>query len=452
MIVEHRSTLPASAAEAFAWHARPGAFERLTPPWERVRLVTPHPGLAAGVAVELEVGVGPLSTSWVARHTVVEPPTRFVDVQERGPFARWEHEHRFGELAPGSSELIDRVSFELPAGPLGELGEPFVRRKVLRMLRYRHRITSGDLAMHAAYPGPRLTIAVSGASGLVGRALTAALGTGGHRVRRLVRRPAREGEIQWSPGPIGPAALADVDAVIHLAGDSIADGRWTAARKERIRRSRVEGTTRLAEAIAASSPRPRTLLVASAMGIYGDRGDELLDESSPTGEGFLAEIGRAWEAASDPARAAGVRTVAMRFGLILSPAGGALRKLLLPFRLGGGGRLGSGQAWMSWIGIDDVVGSIVHLLAREDLSGPVNVVTPSPVRNAEFTAVLGRVLRRPTLMTVPGSLLRLLYGEMADEALLASNRLAPGVLERSGYRYRHADLEAALRHLLGRGA
>ncbi|MGE0553079.1 MAG: TIGR01777 family oxidoreductase [Gemmatimonadales bacterium] len=452
MHVEHRSTMPASASEAFAWHARPGAFERLLPPWERVRLARPHPGLVEGSEVELEVGIGPLSTAWVARHTAVEPPARFVDIQARGPFARWEHEHRFAELAPARSELIDRVTFELPAGPIGELGEPFVRRKVLRMLRYRHRITSGDLAMHAACAGPRLTIAVSGSSGLVGRALVAALGTGGHRVVRLVRRPAREGEIQWAPGPIAPDALAGVDAVIHLAGESIAGGRWTTARKERIRRSRVDGTRRLSEAVAACSPRPRTLLVASAMGIYGDRGDEPLEEGAKTGAGFLAEVGRAWEAASDPARAAGIRTVVMRFGLILSPAGGVLQRLRLPFLLGGGGRLGNGRAWMSWIGIDDVVGSIVHLLAREELDGPVNVAAPTPVQNAEFTAVLGRVLRRPTLLTVPAGALRLLFGEMADEALLASSRLVPGVLLRSGYRFRHTDLESALRHLLGRGA
>jgi uncharacterized protein len=453
MIVEHRSHLPVTPEAAYAWHARPGAFERLAPPWERVRLREPHPGLAEGARVTLDVGLGPLRRTWVARHEAVRPGRGFVDVQEEGPFARWRHHHLF-EPAGGGCELVDRVELELPGGPAGELLEPFVRRRLVRTLRYRHRVVAGDLALHARYAGPRLRVAISGASGLIGSALAAVLTTGGHEVLRLVRRAAGPGEARWDPagGTLDPEALAGCDAVIHLAGASIAGRRWSDAQMRRIRESRTGGTALLAGAAARASRRPRVLVSASAVGLYGDRGDDVLSEASAPGEGFLPEVGLAWEAAAGPARAAGIRTVHPRFGLVLSPAGGLLDRVLLPFRLGVGGPIGDGRHWMSWIGIDDVAGAVLHALATEDLEGPVNVVAPEPVRNAEFGRVLGRVLRRPAVLPVPALALRLAFGRLADEALLASTRVIPEALEASGYAFRHRDLEAALRHLLGRGA
>lgn len=302
---------------------------------------------------------------------------------------------------------------------------------------------------------PGLHIAVTGASGLIGSLLIPALTAGRHRVTRVVRHPAGPGEIRWDPGGSGldPALLRGVDAVVHLAGENIAGGRWTQARKHRILESRRLGTRLLAQAIARASPpdRPRVLVSASAIGIYGDRGDELLTEESPPGRGFLPEVARVWEAETHAAEAAGVRVVRLRIGLLITPAGGLLRRMLPPFRLGIGGRLGSGTAWMSWISADDLVGAFEHALTAESIQGPVNAVGPAPVRNAEFTRELGRALRRPTLFPVPRTALRLLFGRMADEAILASARVVPGVLLESGYRFRHPTLGAALTHVLGSG-
>ena len=453
MIVERRTEVGAPAEEVFRWHARPGAFERLVPPWESVRLRAPHPGLVEGSRALLAVTVGPLTTNWVARHEGVEPGRGFVDVQESGPFARWRHEHRFEPLGTERCVLVDRVDFELPGGPLGELAEPFVRKKLRHTLRYRHEVTAADLALHHGFRDrPRLTVAITGGSGLVGRALAALLTTGGHRVVQLVRRPAGVGEISWDPagGRLDPAALAGIDAVVHLAGESIAAGRWTATRKDRIRSSRIAGTTTLARAIAAASPRPRVLISASAIGWYGNRGDDRLDEAARPGTGFLAEVGRAWEAATTPASDAGVRVVPARFGIILSPAGGALAKMLVPFSVGAGATLGSGQQWTSWISIDDCVGALAHILCSE-VAGPVNFVAPTPVTNAEYTSTLARVLHRPAWFGVPASLLRLRFGELADEGLLASTRVSPNRLVESGYSFRHPTLTGALEHVLGRG-
>jgi uncharacterized protein (TIGR01777 family) len=299
---------------------------------------------------------------------------------------------------------------------------------------------------------PGLHVAVTGARGLIGSALLKHLTSQGHRVSALVRRPADRGEISWDPeaGTLDPRDLQGVDAVIHLAGENVGT-RWTVERKRRIKSSRIEGTRLLAESIARARPQPRVLISASAIGIYGNRGDEVLTENSPAGDpklDFLADVGREWEAAAEPARAAGVRVIHPRFGVVLSPEGGALKKMLLPFRLGLGGRLGNGTQWMSWISIEDVVGAILHTLLLESFSGPVNLVAPEPVRNRDFTTILGRVLSRPTPFAVPAAALRLALGEMADSTLLASTRVLPKRLLASGYRFEHQDVGAALRQVL----
>jgi uncharacterized protein len=296
-------------------------------------------------------------------------------------------------------------------------------------------------------------IAVSGASGLIGRALVTELTRRGHRVSRMVRRAAGPGEISWDPaeGRLAPAHLEGTDAVVHLAGENVG-ARWTAARKARIRTSRIASTRLLSETIARLQPRPAVLISASAVGIYGNRRDELLTEVSPPGDPneFLVSVAQEWERAADPARAAGVRVVHTRFGLVLSPDGGALKKMLPPFRLGLGGRLGSGRQWMSWISIDDVIGAILHALSSPGLRGSVNVTSPEPVTNRDFTRILGRVLGRPTPFPVPALILRLALGEMAEGALLASARVLPSQLLKSGYRFNYPDLESALRHVLGK--
>ncbi len=297
-----------------------------------------------------------------------------------------------------------------------------------------------------------MRVLMSGSSGLLGSAIAQALEAKGVLVGRLVRggTPSSAAHIRWEPGKTLDL-IPGFDAVIHLAGESVV-GRWTASKKARIRDSRVLGTRTLAEALARVEPKPRVFVVASAIGFYGDRGDEILREDSVSGTGFLAEVCREWEAAADPAVQAGVRVVHIRIGVVLSRQGGALDKMLLPFRLGLGGKLGSGRQWWSWIHVDDIVGAVQHILSNEAVRGPVNLVAPNPVTNAEFTAALGKVLSRPAILPAPAFALRLAMGEMADGALLASARVEPARLLASGYAFRFPELSAALENILGKRA
>ncbi len=297
-----------------------------------------------------------------------------------------------------------------------------------------------------------MKVLLSGAGGLIGSELGSHLSKKGEEVGRLVRAksgaPGRQ--VLWNPVAriLDAKGLEEFDAVIHLAGDPIAEGRWTPEKKARIRDSRVKGTRFLSEAVARLSKPPKAFLCASAVGFYGDRDNELLTEESRAGEGFLPDVGREWEEACRPAEQAGIRVVNLRFGIVMSPKGGALQKMLTPFRFGLGGRLGSGKQWMSWISLPDVAGAIHHALTNESLRGPVNIVSPNPVTNQEFTLSLGRALHRPAVFPVPAFLVRLLFGEMADAALLASTRVEPKRLKATGYRFRHPELEPALRDLL----
>lgn len=298
-----------------------------------------------------------------------------------------------------------------------------------------------------------MKVLISGASGLVGGALVPHWTAAGHTVLRLVRsKTPGEGEIGWDPrgGKLEPSDLEGVDAVVHLAGENIASGRWTAARKREIRDSRVRGTRLVAEALAKCERAPRVLIAASAIGFYGDRGEEELTEDSENGEGFLAEVCREWEEASRAAREDGIRVVNARIGVVLSKEGGALKKMLMPFRLGLGGRIGSGRQSMSWISLDDLVLVLDRVLNDDSLSGPVNAVSPNPVSNAEFTRTLGRALGRPTIFPMPAFAARLAFGEMGDELLLSSQRVVPRKLLAAGFEFRYPALENALRHVLAK--
>ena len=331
----------------------------------------------------------------------------------------------------------------------------FVRHKLERLFYYRHRVTLNDIATHGEVRGGvPMKILVTGSTGLVGRTLVPFLTGRGDSVIRLVRSTSKsEGaKVHWNPamGSIDAARLEGLDAVVHLAGESIATGRWTAEKKIRIRESGVRGTRLLCESLARLGQPPRVLVSASAIGYYGDRGDEILREESTSGSGFLAEVCREWEAATESAVQKRIRVVHLRIGVVLSPLGGALAKMLLPFRMGLGGIIGSGRQFMSWIALDDLVGSITYALTTDVIRGPVNAVAPHPVMNREFTKTLGRVLGRPTLFPMPAFAARLAFGEMADELLLSSTRVEPARLSATGYVFRHATLEGALRHLLGR--
>jgi uncharacterized protein (TIGR01777 family) len=447
------SVIDAPASVVGAWHARRGAFERLVPPWDHITREGDDEGIANGSVAHLRMHQGPLSVRWDALHEEVDLPRRFVDVQTRGPFHAWRHEHAFDER-DDATLLSDRVTYTLPLRPFSTVAEPFVARMLERMFSYRHRVTSLDLRAHAQFGAEPMKVAITGAGGLVGSALVPFLTTGGHDVVRLVRGASTGAadEVAWDPQRpvLDGRALTDVDAFVHLAGEPIGEGRFSTEQKRRIVESRIEATRNLATAIASLEHKPRVIVSASAIGFYGDRGDEILDEKSAHGTGFLAEVCVGWEQAWRPAIDAGIRVVMLRTGVVLTPRGGALAKLLPVFRLGVGGPVGTGAQWMSTIALDDLLDVVLRALVDERLVGPVNAVGPEPLTNRAFSKTLGRVLSRPAFARVPSAALRIAFGEMAEETILASQRVTPQRLLDVGHRFRFSTVEEALRHVLGR--
>ena len=448
MAVVHSSVVDASREEVFAWHARPGAIQRLLPPWQPINVISEAASLADGRAV---LGL-PAGLRWTAQHHPrgYDPPACFLDTLVRNgwrsfPVAlmgKWQHEHRFDVVDAARTRVTDRVDTPLPASLLQQ------------MFRYRHRQLAEDLASHqwSRIHGQRpATVAVTGSSGLIGTALTAFLSAGGYRVIRLVRRqPEGEAERRWNPDSPDTDLLDGVDAVVHLAGASIAD-RFTEAHKNAVRGSRIEPTRRLAECAAAATDGPSVFVCASAIGVYGyDRGDAQLDESATKGRGFLSDVVASWEKATAPATAAGMRVVTVRTGIVQTPRGGTLRLMRPLFAAGLGGRLGSGRQWLSWIDIDDLIDIYHRALVDPALSGPINAVAPHPVRNAEYTSTLARILHRPALLAVPAFGPALLLGEQgARELATASQWVVPGRLIDAGHRFRRSSVEQCLRYQLG---
>jgi len=450
-IFERTTHVDATPGELFAWHTRPGAFERLTPPWEPVEVVERTGSIKDGDRLVMQVG--PLKQRWVAEHTDYIEGEQFVDVQLEGPMAYWRHTHRC-EADDDGALLRDRIEYALPMGVFGRVfGSRFMRRKLERMFAYRQRVTAGDVASHAQAEGSK-TIMVTGASGMVGSALVPFLTTGGHRVVRAVRNltsPASPGEISWtqSSGYLEGEALDELDAVIHLASEPIDTGRWSELKKERIRGSRAYTTWNLAKALARLDRPPRVLIAASACGFYGGAGGPFTEDDAP-GAGFLAEVCSSWEDALEPAREAGIRVVPLRFAFILGYTGGALAKIVPIFKLGLAGKVGGGRQTVNWISLEDAVGVIYHAMIRDEITGPVNAVSPNPVSNATFAHTLGRVLNRPALFTLPAGAARAVFGEKAEELLLSGGHVEPRRLMDTGYTFRFPELEGALRHVLGR--
>ena len=452
MGIEFESVVDHPLDEVFAWHTRPGAMRRLVPPWQPMTVVAETSSLADGRAI---LGL-PGGLRWVAQHEPAgyDPPHRFVDVLSSDGLrslparlvARWRHTHEFEDASDAGAartRVHDRVEAPVPGAALRST---FV---------YRHRQLADDLAAHqdAALCGPRpLVIAVTGSSGLVGSQLTAMLSTGGYEVIRLVRSsPSRPGERQWDPQRPVPGLLDGVDAVVHLAGESIA-GRFTDAHRQSIRDSRIEPTRRLAE-LAGRTAGVRVFVGASAIGYYGfDRGDALLCEESMRGDGFLADVVADWEAATAPAAEAGLRVALVRTGIVQAANGGTLRLMRPLFSAGLGGRLGTGRQWLSWIGLDDLVDVYYRAIYDERLTGPVNAVAPNPVRNVDYTKALAHVLHRPAILPVPSLGPRILLGEQgARELAQASQRVLPTKLQALGHRFRQPAVEEALAHQLGHG-
>ena len=445
-----RSHIQAPAGDLRAWHANPGAFQRLTPPWLDARVQAASGGIDPGDTVSLRVPVlGLLGFTWNLRHDALPDGDGFVDIQESGPFTAWRHEHRFIPTGEMTSVLEDHITYSTPA-PAGRL----IQSRLEDLFRFRHHRTRIDLARHTTtgFDAP-LRIVVSGASGLVGSRLVPFLRAGGHTVHTLVRRqPASPEEIFWDParGEIDADALEGVDAVIHLAGASIAGGLWTTKRKHLIRDSRVDSTTLLATTLARLHRKPAVFVSTSAVGFYGDGGATPLTEDAPGGEGFLADVVREWEAAARPAADAGIRVVHPRFGVVVAGDGGMVPLLRHVFRAGIGGRLGDGKQYMAWIALEDLLGILLESVANPDLEGPVNAVSPQELTNDAFTRLMGHVFRRPAIMRVPAFAMRLAAGQLADELILTSQRVIPDRLARAGFRFEYPSLESTLRHEFGR--
>ncbi len=445
---ERRTVMPVSADELCAWHGRPGAFERLNPPFAPVEVEERSGGLEVGARTVIKMPMGPVKQRWVAEHTAYEPGRMFRDEQTSGPFAKWVHTHRFEPRSDGTSELIDTIEYELPMGPVGSFfGGPFTTDTLERMFAFRHAVTRNDLVRHAAFAKkPKLTFAVTGASGLVGSALIPFLTTGGHTVR-AVKRQGTE---------FDASALEGADVIVNLAGAGIADERWTDARKKLLVDSRVDYARRLIAALQRTGSKPKVWIQGSAIGIYGDRGDEVLTEASAPGETgdraarFLSKLCVEWEAAGQEAEALGARVVHLRTGIVQSALGGALAKMMPAFKLGAGGPIAGGKAWQSWLSNEDLLGIILFVAQTESMVGPVNAVAPHPVTSFEYAKVLGRVLHRPAVAPLPAFALRAMFGELAEGALLASTRVEPAKLVNAGFRFLHPTLEDALRFTLGR--
>ena len=494
----HTTVLPHARADVFAWFERPGAFVRLTPPFAARVIREPSHGIEPGSTAALGMGapgglglwLGAVAGSvagvlpprarnldilhpqlrWEALHTALTPGRSFTDVMTDGPLTSWTHTHTFDDGAePGTTLMTDIVDYQLPAVAATDGIHRRFEAELARIFAYRERQLAGDLAFHAAHAGRPRTIAVSGASGLIGSQLCALLAGGGHRVLRLVRRPpSTPDEVFWDParGVLDPAALAGCDVVVNLAGHGIG-GRFTAKTKDAIYRSRIEGTALLARTLAslADDGVPRGLVSGSAVGYYGatphgatgtaaQQHVEPLTEAAPAGNDFLAHVCHDWEVSCTPAAEAGVRVVTVRTGIVLSPGGGVLQRFLPLYLAGVGGPLGRDQ-WQSWIGIDDIAGIFAHAAlspagSAAALHGPVNGVAPHPVTAAGFAHTLAGVLHRPAAVKVPALGPRLLLGgQGAQELALADQRISSAKIEAAGYQFRHRSLELALRHVLG---
>lgn len=451
-----RTTVPHPPEEVFAWHERPGALERLTPPWETVTVRRRDGGIRDGATVVLTLKKGPMDLTWEVVHRDYEEGRQFVDEQVSGPFDRWVHHHRFLPAGDGGCIVEDEIEWEPPLGSAGDLlAAPVVQRDLERSFAFRHRRLAHDLELHARFANrPRLSVAITGSSGLIGTALGHLLTSGGHRVVPMVRDRDRavDGAVYWNveEGVVDVEGLRGVDALVHLAGEPIKAMRWTEAKKKAIRDSRVKGTELVARTMAGFHDGPSTLVMASAVGYFGGRGEEILTEASSPGRDFLARTCVEWEGAADRAQRSGIRVVKIRNGLVVSPRGGALPLTISAFKTGVGGRVGSGRQYVAWVDLDDLTGIYHHALMDSSVKGVLLGTGPHPITNSTFTDVLGRVLNRPTLIPVPAFVVKAALGQMGKELLLQGQRVRPAATVAAGYRFRHESFEESLRHQLGR--
>ena len=450
-----RVLIDAPHSEVFAWHERDGVLQRLSPPWEPIRIIRREGGIRDGATTLLEVKTGPIKYRWHAVHRNYQKDRIFQDVQVEGPFDSWEHTHRFYRHGTNRTILVDEVRYRLPFHSVtGFLLSGLVNRKLSRVFQYRHKTLKTDLDVVLGYGDRKpLRIAVTGSTGLIGSSLVPFLETAGHEVRCFLReKPDDPRHAYWDPEKniLNTKDLEGYDVIIHLAGENISDSRWTAEKKRKIISSRLHSTLMLSKSISELESPPESFLCASAIGYYGNRGAWILTEKASPGNDFISEVCRLWENATRPAKKRGVRVVNLRIGLVLTPSGGALGKMLPVFRAGLGARIGSGNQFVSWISIDDVLYAIYHIMMTKSLSGPVNLVSPKPETNYRFGKILSRVTRRPYRLVVPESAIRLLLGQRGMEIFLSSTRVFPEKLLDSGFKFRYPDLGHALEHLLGK--
>lgn len=444
--------IDAPADELYAYHFRQGAFLRQAQPWLEVKLLETSGNIADG-RLKVSIGQGLFRQVWEAQHQANLPGRQFKYIQIKGPFNFWEHTHSIAPQSDKESLLNDTIIFAKP----WYISTNRLLKELDRLFRYRHTVTQHDMQIRQNYlnsEGKSMKILIAGASGLVGTDLIPFLTTQTHTVKTLTRRKdsVDADTIFWDPeqGQVNLADLEGFDAIINLAGDNLASGRWTEAKKEAILQSRLKSTRTLARAIKRLKQPPKVFLNASAIGYYGDCGDRWVDEKSPNGKGFLAEVCRQWEAAAHEAERPETRVVTLRTGVVFSPKGGAFAKMSIPFKLGLGGAIGSGKQWVSWVAIDELLSIIHHILATKAIVGPVDAVSPNPVTNREMTKTLGKVLGRWTIFPMPAAAAKFVFGkEMAEETLLSSTRVRPSVLQETNYQFLFPDLEGALHHMLG---
>ncbi len=451
----YSSTIDSPASEVFSWHEKDGALERLSPPWNPLKIIMKG-GISPGSITRMIMHEGPVPYRWTALHTDYVKDSMFRDIQIHGPLKSWSHTHNFCGTRDGKCLLADEIEFEAPFSYFGNiLLEGRIRSKLERIFRYRHEITAGDTRQHTAFRKKHgaWKILISGASGLIGSNLTPFLTTGGHEVHKLVRhKPLKSHEIFWNPsrGEINSEEIEGFDAIVHLAGENIGESRWSPEKKKIFIESRTKGTSLLAKTVNTLKNPPKVFISASATGFYGNRGDEILTEKSSKGELFISDLCDAWEKSAYENLEKDIRLVNARIGVVLDPEGGALARMLPLFKTGLGGKTGTGKQYMAWISMDDVIGAIYHIMYNDSISGKINLAAPEPVKNSELVDVLSRILKRPAFVDIPEKILRMAFGQMAEEILLASSRVVPAKLGSSGYIFLRPDLEASLRHVLGK--
>ena len=423
---------PVPVEKLFSWHENPGAFERLTPPFDPVSVKKRNGGIDGG-EVHIQMNLGPIPLTWVARHHDYIKNEQFFDEQVSGPFASWNHKHLFEKIDSNSSKVTDKIDYRLPLGILGEtFGGAFAKQKIKQMFAYRRNITKNDLTAQSNYNGKALDIAMTGGSGLIGSQLKPFLTTAGHSVENIVRGRPQKGELGWNLENNTMSNLSGKDVVIHLAGEPISKPLagmvplpWTSWKRKEILESRVNGTKLVAEHIASLNNPPKVLICASAVGYYGDRGEDLLSEDEESGNDYFSHVVSEWEKAAQPAIDAGVRVVFLRIAPVMSPLGGALQVLGNAAKLGSSPPVAGGKQWWSWVSADDVVDEIYHSIINDKLSGPVNVASPKTVSQGEWASTLAKVIwgrfgKLTGIIPIPGFALKTVLGEFGDCLLYTS--------------------------------